>query len=238
MRYFSSRSGEEGFGLLIKHRLVGGPAPLGDEDEFVVVAVGGEDVDLGGEIGAGVELFVHIEGDGLRIAQILLGVGLVDPFAQPFLILHPGPDLLSLLGGDGGGPGILADREFEVSGDLGITEESEGHALVILGRFGIAEDGRDLLVVRGAQEKGDIAHRFVGEDGQRLGADADHVFAGKGLDGDVLLGAFDLAVLGFIFREGEGVLIEKIWCGHTLSPFSVNEMAAQLKAPGIGRRPL
>ena len=64
--------------LLVQVGLVGRAAALGDEQEFVGIAVGGVDVDLRRQVGAGLHFLEHRERRDLRIAQVGLGVGLVD----------------------------------------------------------------------------------------------------------------------------------------------------------------
>ena len=69
---------EDGLGFLIEVALVGRSAALGDAEEVVFVALGGFDVDLCGEVATGVDLIVHVEGGVLRVAEVFLGVGVVD----------------------------------------------------------------------------------------------------------------------------------------------------------------
>ncbi len=71
-----------------------------------------------------------------------------------------------------------------------------------------------MFVVLGAQQEGDVLHRLIGEDGERLGIDLQHVLAGELGDGDVLLRAGNHVVLRFVLGEGEGILIEEFRCGH------------------------
>ena len=210
--------GEEGLGLLIEHGLVGAAATLGHEEELVVGVVGGEDVDLRREVGAGVDLLVHIQRHGLAVAQVLFGVGLVNPLADVLGVIDSGPDLLPLLGDDGGGAGVLAGGELELGGDHGVAQKGQGDAHVVAGSFGIAKDLGDLLVVRLAQEEGDILHRRVGENGQSLGIDLEHLLAGEFLHRDQLLGTGDLVVAGGVLVEGGGVLVDEFRGGHVLSP--------------------
>ena len=213
--------GQQRLGLLVEHGLVGGAAALGHEDELVVVAVGGQDVDLGRQVGAGVDLLVHVQGHGLGVAQVFLGVGLVDALGEPLLVLDAGPDLLPFLGGHGGGAGVLADRQVELGGDLGVAQEGQGHALVVHGGLGVAEDLGDLLVVGRTQEEGDIAHGLIGQDRERLGADPDDVLVGEFLHHDIFFRALYLAVGGLVLAEWERVLIHEGFGGHALLSFQL-----------------
>ena len=102
---------EQRFGLLIKHRLVRRTAALGDEQKIVLHAVGGHQIDLRRQIGAGVDLVPHVERRGLRVAEIFLGVSFIDPLGDMLLVLHAGPHLLALFGEHGGRAGVLAKRQ-------------------------------------------------------------------------------------------------------------------------------
>jgi hypothetical protein len=53
---------EQGLGFLIEKGLVGRAAALGDEEEFVGIALGGVEVDLRGQVGLGVDLVIHVSG--------------------------------------------------------------------------------------------------------------------------------------------------------------------------------
>ena len=61
---------EQRLGLLVQVALVGAAAALGDEQELVRVAVDGRDLDLGGQVGAGVALVVHRDRRHLAVAQV------------------------------------------------------------------------------------------------------------------------------------------------------------------------
>ena len=68
---------EEGLGLLVEVGLVGRTAALSHEEELVLVAGNGEEIDLGGEVGAGVHLLVHGERGVLGVSEVEAGVGVV-----------------------------------------------------------------------------------------------------------------------------------------------------------------
>ena len=65
-----ARRVEQRLGLLEQVALVGRAAALGHEQELVLVAVGGVDLDLGRQVGAGVDLLAHVERRHLRVAQV------------------------------------------------------------------------------------------------------------------------------------------------------------------------
>ena len=144
---------QERLGLLEEIALVGGAAALGDEEELVLGAGGGVEVDLGREVGAGVDLLVHVEGHGLGVAEVLLGVGLVDPSGEVLLVLHAGPDLLALLADDGGGAGVLAEGELELGGDLGVRKKAMATPLSFMEASGSREDLATISLCSGRSRK-------------------------------------------------------------------------------------
>src|SRR5579859_774673 len=84
-------------GLLVEERLVGGAAALGDEEQVVLVALVGEEIDLRRQIVAGVHLLVHREWRDLAVAQICLGEGLPDAGRERRCVAAAGPDALAFL---------------------------------------------------------------------------------------------------------------------------------------------
>ncbi len=200
--------GEQRLGLLEEHGLVGGAAAFCHEQELVGVALCGVKVDLRRQVGAGVLLFVHIEGNGLAVAQVLFGVGLEDPFGNIFGIVNTGPDLLTLLGNDSRRSGVLAGRQFELSRNHGVAQECHRDALVVTGGFGIHQNLGDLLVMLLAQQKGDVLHGCVGQDGQCFRINLENVLAVKVVGGDILLRTFNLVIAGFVCLNGKRVLVK------------------------------
>ena len=198
---------EEGLGLLEEVGLVGGAAALGDEEEVVVVALAGVEVDLGGEVVPAVDLLVHGQRHGLGVAEVLLGVGLPDALGEVEGVVDAGPDLLALLGDDGGGAGVLAEGQQALRGDFGVAQHGEGDAAVVGRGLGVGEDGGDLLEVRGAEHEGAVLHRLVGEDLEGLGFDDQHVLVAELLDLHEVGGRVDFAVLGRVGPEGEHFLV-------------------------------
>jgi hypothetical protein len=196
---------EERLGLLPEHGLVGRASALGHEEELVGRPLGGVDVDLCRKVVAGVLLLVEVQGAGLRVAQVLPGVGLPDPLGEVLLVLDAGPDLLPLLGHHGGGARVLADGELAARRDLGVAQEGEGHALVVLRGVGIGEDLRHLLVVRGPQEEVALAQRLARQPGKGRGLHLQHLLPVEGCDRDALLG--EKAVARVVLREGERVVV-------------------------------
>ena len=78
--------GEDRRRRLIEEALVGGAAALGDEQELVGVLALGGDLDLGGQIVAGVLLLEHRQRRDLAVAQVLLLVGARDALGDRALV--------------------------------------------------------------------------------------------------------------------------------------------------------
>lgn len=62
------------------------PATLCYEQKFVFVGVRRVEVDLGGKVATGVYFVPHIKRGVLRIAQIFLGVAVVNALGEVFLV--------------------------------------------------------------------------------------------------------------------------------------------------------
>ena len=223
--------GEERLGLLPELGLVGRPPALGDEQELVGHAAGGVDVDLRRQVGPGVHLPVHVERGGLRVAQVLLRVGLEHALGEVLLVLDPGPDLLALLGHDGGGARVLAQRQLAPGRDLGVAQEGHGHALVVGRGLRIGEDLRHLLVVRGPQEEGGLAHGLARQPGQHRRLDLEHVRALEARHRQAFLA--EEPVAGVVGGEGERILVLESGRGHGFtSPSLIDSAGLGL---GLGR---
>lgn len=102
---------EHGAGLLIKEGFVGRAAAFGDEKKFIGVAIGGIQIELGGQVGAGVLLVEHVQRSVLRIAQVVLGISKINALRQRGLVTAASPDLLAFFAHDDGGAGVLTKRQ-------------------------------------------------------------------------------------------------------------------------------
>lgn len=69
---------EHGASLLIEEGFVRRAAAFGDEEELVGVAIGGIQIELRGQVGAGVLFVEHVQRGVLRVAQVVLRVGEID----------------------------------------------------------------------------------------------------------------------------------------------------------------
>ena len=58
---FQLRRGDQRFGFLVQIGFVRRAAALGDAEEFVLIAIGSIEIDLRRQVGASVNLFIHIQ---------------------------------------------------------------------------------------------------------------------------------------------------------------------------------
>ena len=101
---------QDGLRLLVEERLVGRAAALGHEEELVRAAVGRVQLDLRGQVGAGVLLVPHGQRGHLRVAQVELRVRVVDAARQGLLVAAFGEHVLAALAHDDRRAGVLAHR--------------------------------------------------------------------------------------------------------------------------------
>ena len=142
-----------GLGHRIEVGLVGAAAALRNHHEAVLVALRGLDVDLGGEVAAGVHLVVHVQRSVLAVAEILLRVGVEHSPAQGFLVLKIGPDALAFFAVDDGCAGVLAEGQHALHSALRIAQELQGHVFIVLAGFRVVQDRSHLLVVGAAEHE-------------------------------------------------------------------------------------
>jgi hypothetical protein len=205
--------GQQRLRLLEEGGLVGRATSFRHEEKPVGVAIHRLDVDLGRQVGTGVDLPVHVERYGLRVTEILFGISLVHTLREGHLILPAGPHLLPFFGDDGCGASVLAYREFELGGNLGVAQERHCHALVVPGCLRIAQNPAHGFVVFRAEEEGDVTHRLIGNDSQRFGIDFEDLVAFEGSDGNIFVRAPHLPVLGLVHAERVWILInERFGC--------------------------
>ena len=209
---------QQGLRFLVKVGLVGGAAALGDEEEGVLHAFHGFNVNLGGQVGAGVLFRIHVQRHGLGIAQVVLGVGVVNAVGKLFAVIAAGPDLLALLAHDGGGARVLAEGQDSGGSHFRVAEHRQGHALVIGAGFRVVQNGGHLLQVGGAQEKGHVMEGFRGQQAQALWFHLQHGVSFKVTHAHVV--GRDEAVLGVVLFNGKRILVMKIRCCHNGRQYS------------------
>ena len=154
---------EQRLGLLEEVRLVGAPAPFGDEQELVGVTVDGADLDLRRQVGPRVALLVHRQRGHLAVAQVRREVGLLHAGGDRRLVAAAGDHELALLRLDDRRARVLAHRQDTAGGDHGVLQQVEGDETIVVGGLRVVEDPAQLFEVAGAQEVGDVVHRLGGQ---------------------------------------------------------------------------
>ena len=174
----------------------------------------GVQLDLRGQVVASVLLVPHRDGGVLRVAQVQTRVGVVDTAGNGLLVVAGGEHMLSTLAHDDGGSGVLAHRQNAGSGDIGVLEQIERDELVVVRRFGIVEDARELRQVIRAQVMRDVVQRRFGQQAHRFRLDLQEGAAVRSLDCRHPFGG-EQSVLGGVITDRQQVLIEEV--GHHLS---------------------
>ena len=203
---------EQGLGLLIEICLIGRAAAFGHEEEVVFIVLGGVDVDLGGEVAAGVDLVVHGQGSVLRVAEIVGGIGVVDAVRNHFGIVAAGEHILAFFGVADGCARVLAEGELAFGGDIGVAEHGESDKLVVFGSFGVGEDFGDHGIVFATEHEGIVVGALACEDAESFRLDHEKFVTAPVLDFDIVGG--EVVVLGGVGTEGEHFLILEGFCGH------------------------
>ena len=178
--------------LLVEERLVRRAAALGHEEELVLRLVRRArrrvELDLRRQVGAGVLLLPHGHRRELGVAQVELGVGVVDAPADPLAVVGAGEHALGLLAHHDRGAGVLAHRQHAAGGDVDVLEQVERDEPVVAAGLRVVDDPAELGEVRGPQEVRDVVHRLGGEQPQRRGVDLEERPAVR-LEGADALGA-------------------------------------------------
>ena len=207
--------------LLVEERLVRAAAALGHEEELVGRLVPrlavGVDLDLCGQVGAGVLLVPHRHRSHLAVAQVELGVRVEDALRQCLFVGRRravDEHLRALLAHDDGGAGVLAHRQHAGSRDVGVLEQVQGHELVVVAGLGVVENAAQLREVRRTQVVGDVVHRSLREELECTRVDLEERAPARALDAaDALVG--ELAVGRRVLTDRKEVRVREI-C-HALS---------------------
>ena len=145
------------------------------------------ELDLRRQVGAGVLLLPHRQRGELGVAQVQLGVGVVDAAADRLAVVGAGEHALGLLAHHDRGAGVLAHRQHAAGGDVGVLEQVERDEAVVPRRLGVVDDLAQLGEVRRAQVVADVVHRLAGQALDRLGRDPQEGLP-VGLEGGDALG--------------------------------------------------
>ncbi len=206
---------QDRLGLLEQERLVGRAAALGHEQELVLGSLrpllGRVDLHLRGQVGAGVLLVVHGQRCELRVAQVQLGVRVVDAAGDPLAVVDAGEHALALLAHHDRGAGVLAHRQHPAGRDVDVLEEVERDEAVVARGLRVVDDLPQLAQMGRAQVVADVVNRLGGELPQGLRI---HLQEGPAvdLDGrDALAG--DQAIRGVVVIGGQQIGVEEFGGG-------------------------
>jgi len=77
----------------------------------------------------------------LGVAEVQLGVGVVDAARDVLLVPAVGEHVLAALAHHDRGAGVLAHRQHPAGRDARVLEQVTGHVPVVRGGFGVVQDG-------------------------------------------------------------------------------------------------
>ncbi len=169
--------GQKGRRALEQEGLVGRSAALGHEQELVGVLAFRIELDLRRHVVGGVLFLKHRQRRELRIAQVLLEIGIARAFAEGGFIGAVGPDPAALLAHDDGRAGVLAHGQDACGRNAGVLQKVEGDELVVFGCFRIVQDLLELFQVAGTQVVVDILEGFLRQKTHALALHHEHFFA-------------------------------------------------------------
>ena len=179
---------DAGLGFLIEVCFVGGPSAFRDAEETVFHSLAGFDVDLCGKVATGVHLVVHVERCILAVAQIVLGIGVVDATCNILFVFVPRPYLLAFFSVDDGCSGVLAEGELSLACHFSVAEEGKCHILVVFAGFRITQNLCHLFVVATTQFEADVVEGLVHEQSETLSLNFQYGVSFEVADADIVLG--------------------------------------------------
>ena len=203
------------------------PPPLARTEQLVLVAGLGVDLDLRREIRARVLLAVHVERRELRVAQVALLVGVVDPLREGLGVVAAGPHVLALVADHDRRARVLAARQHATRRDVRVHEQLERDEAIVGGGLWIVEDLAQLREVSGAQQMGDVVEGFGREPHERLGLDLQDLAPARANHPDEV--PPELAIGGRVLAEFEQLLEAE--SGHA----STLRVVTRPRGPSRGR---
>ena len=180
--------GEQRFGFLVEIGFVGRTAAFGDAEEFVLITVDAVEIYLCGQVGAGVDLFVHIQRRVLRVAQVIFGIRVVNTVGQRRFITAAGPDALAFFTNDNRRAGVLTGWQNAFRRDIGVTQELQGNVFIVLAGFRVAQNIGYLLLMRRTEHKRGVVESVLRQQRQRLRIHLKDLLTFKLRNGDVIAG--------------------------------------------------
>ena len=163
-----------------------------------------------GKVATGVHLVVHVERCILAVAQIVLGIGVVDATCNILFVFVPRPYLLAFFSVDDGCSGVLAEGELSLACHFSVAEEGKCHILVVFAGFRITQNLCHLFVVATAQFEADVVEGLVHEQSETLSLNFQYGVSFEVADADIVLG--QQAVFGLVLAELEHRRIAEFRC--------------------------
>ena len=157
-----------------------------------------------------------VSGGHLRVAQVQLGVRVVDAAGEVLLVPPVGEDLLAALAHHDRGAGVLAHRQHPARRDVRVLQQVTRDVAVVRRRLGVIQDGPQLPQVRGAQQVGDVPERGPAQQGQRLRVNFKKTSSERTLGYSSTVG--DLPVGGVVVPKREQIGEGKLGHGPSLGP--------------------
>ena len=171
--HFLNEEGQQGAFVLdgslghgVEIGLVGRATALCHHHEPVLRTLRGFDINLRRQVATGVDFVIHGQRSVLRVAQVVLGEGVVDTARESLFVFEAGPHLLSLLAVDDGCARVLAERKHSLAGCLGIAEELQGHVLVVVAGLRVVQDSCHVLT---AKHELHVVESLLSQQCERLG---------------------------------------------------------------------
>ena len=204
---------EDGLRLREEEGLIGRAAAFDHAEELVFVALDVEEVYLGREVRAGIDLFVHTLGRILRVTQVVFLVGVEDAVLDGFVVVEVCPYLCSFFAHDDGCAGVLAERKLPFGRDFGIAQKREGDVAVVVAGLGVVEDLTQHRLVLGTEIEVRVVKSLFGHQPETFVVYFYNLFALELGRVYVLVG--EQIILGLILRScGEKLLITVLFICH------------------------
>ena len=162
---------------------------------------------------AGVLLPVHVERRELRVAQVALLIGVVDPLRERLGVAAAGPDVLALVADHDRRARVLTAGQHATRGDVRVHQQLERDEAVVGRRLRVVEDLAQLREVPGAQQVGDVVEGRRRELHESLGLDPQDLAPARANHPDEV--PAELAVGGGVLAELEELLEAEF--GHASS---------------------
>eukprot|EP00049_Salpingoeca_infusionum_P027598 m.33334 g.33334 ORF g.33334 m.33334 type:complete len:334 (+) comp9607_c1_seq2:3071-4072(+) len=179
--------------FLEEKRFVGRTSSLCHEQEVVLIAICGVEVDLCWKVAPSVLLIKHGERCHLTVTQVATRVCVVYSPGDCLLVIAIGPHVLTTFANCNTSTCILAAWENHARSNVCVLDQFKRDKAVVLRCFWVLQDVTELLQVSWAQEVRNVSHGLLRQGGQSLRrnlqdfapVDFNHIDA---IGGDLLVG--------------------------------------------------